>query len=56
MYVFSYPEISRLLVNKKANLDALNQDNLSPADYGITCKDKNIHSFLLTWKDKSKKV
>lgn len=49
-------ELSKMLLEKGANLDVLNQDNLSPADYGITSKNKQIHSLLLTWREKSKKV
>lgn len=45
-----------MLIEAKADLDLINQDNLSPADYGITSRNKEIHSLLLKWRDRSKKV
>lgn len=40
MYYCFYTELAQLLLESKANLDITNQDNLSPADYGITSKNK----------------
>ena len=47
----------RKLLDKNANLDVLNDDNMSPLDYGISSENKEIHSILRgIEKDKSKRM
>lgn len=44
------------LVQRKANLEVLNEDNMSPVDYGITSGKSEIHSFLKEISDRSEKI
>jgi hypothetical protein len=41
------------LLEKKASLDVVNQDNLTPVDYGISSTNKAIHTILYEWQEKN---
>ena len=46
VFLRSYTEMIRKLIEMNAELDTLNEDSMSPVDYGISSDKKEIHSIL----------
>ena len=48
--------MAKLLIDKEADLEIANEDQMSPVEYGIASTNKSIRSMLLTVAHRSEKI